>query len=100
MAAASSPDIATPRPPSHPPPPLPSGWQLINEEGQRPYFWNEETGESTWVRPVEEGKEGGGHTMEEDKHLTTEPPVMLTLLNTKLPVGFEDTALVKPLMDI
>ncbi|KAL5474785.1 hypothetical protein EMCRGX_G026795 [Ephydatia muelleri] len=164
-AATSSPDTATPRsrplprPPSHPPPPLPSGWQLINEEGQRPYFWNKETGESTWVRPVEEGKEGGGHTMEEDKHLISgtvavassgpggetehlfmkhtnwanqletflvrdhdlsgkivigimscntllvqpsimEPPVMLTLLNTKLPEGSEDTALVKPLMDI
>ena len=30
----------------------------------------------------------------------TEPPVMLILLNTKLPDGCEDTALVKPLMDI
>ena len=108
---------------------------------------------------MEEGKEGGGHTMEENKHLTSgtvavassgpggetehlfmkhtnwanqletflvrdrdlsrksvigimscntllvqpsimEPPVMLTLLNTKLPEGSEDTALVKPLMDI
>ena len=144
---------------SFPPPPLPSGWQLINEEGQQPYFWNKEAGESMWVRPVEEGKEGGGYIMEKDKHLAsgtvavassgpggerehlfmkhtnwanqletflvrdhdlsgksvigimscntllvqpsiTEPPVMLILLNTKLPEGFEDTALVKPLMDI
>ena len=159
MAATSSPDTATPRPPSHPPPPLPSEWQLINEKGQKPYFWNKETGESTWVRPMEEGKEGGGHTMEEDKLLSsgtvavassgpggetehlfmkhtnwanqletflvkdhdlsgksvigimscntllvqpsiTEPPVMLTLLNTKLPEGPEDQAQVKPLMDI
>ena len=165
MATTSSTDTATPRscplpqPPSPPPPPLPSGLQLINEEGQQPYFWNKEAGESTLVRPVEEGKEGGGYIMEKDKHLTSgtvavassgpggerehlfmkhtnwanqletflirdhdlsgksvigimscntllvqpsimEPPVMLILLNTKLPDGCEDTALVKPLMDI
>ena len=42
--------------PKPPPPPetLPEGWEeYFDDEQQRPYFYNEETGETVWERPTD-----------------------------------------------